>query len=217
MELVPSAEKLAPNVNPFGLTEQELQFAEAYAVWENGAKAAEFAGLAGGSSTASKWLQDDRIRGEIARIRNRSFRFKAQGKLTKSASEVLELMQDVAFASPLDLLVEDPDTGKVRFKRLKDIPQDVRNAVKSVTVSKDGAVNIQMIDRWQAIQMLARYHGVGTKILPGEGEAVPEEAAEGETKAPEPQLNKQIPATLENVVRLNAERLRGSVLGGKSS
>lgn len=216
MEPVPSAAQMAPNLNPFGLSEQELKFAEAYAVWENGQRAADFAGYGGGSSTASKLLQDDRIRAEIARQRNRSYRYKPQGAADKTAGEVLELIQDIAFASPLDLLVQDPDTGKVRFKRLKDIPQDVRNAIKSVTVGKDGSVNIQLLDRWAAIQRLAGFHGVGTKMLPGDGRTVAEDLPpEGEEPAPEP--TKQLPVTLENVVKLNADRIRRGVLDGKSS
>lgn len=208
-----------PQLNPFGLTEQEMKFAHAYAIWQSGVRAATFAGYAGGSSTASKLLNDSRIRGEVARAMNKALRFKSEAPgLAQQANEVIQLVQDVAFANPLDLVVRGDD-GKYRFKRLEDIPDNVKNAIKSVRI-KDGEVTVELLDRWQAIQLMAKFHQLGTRMIPGDPKTVPEQAAEDEAAAAARDITPPVPSmplNHENVVRMNAGRLADSVLRGAKS
>lgn len=210
-----------PELNPFGLTHKELQFAHAYAIWENGERAAQHAGYRGGSSTASKLLTDSRIRGEIQRLMKRQMTLKSERPTGQKASDVINLVEDIAFANPLELLVRGDD-GKVRYKRLEDIPDQLKRAIKSVRIdAKSGEVVVELMDRWAALLQLAKFHGLGSKILPGDGRTVAEQQADDDpapgAKDVTPPPVPAIPLNHENVVRMNGSRIAQAVLGGTAT
>jgi hypothetical protein len=202
-----------PDLNPFRCTEQELIFCQAFAIWENGAEAARIAKFEGGSSTASKLLTKDHIRSEIARIRAKSLRIK-ETPIDASAGQLLTLLNAIATANPLDMLDISSNGTTVKLKRIKDIPADLRMAVKSIKIGKDGIPIIEFLDRWKAIEMLCRIHGLGSRFLPGDSRPISEqEDLPNELPATAPVS--AAPLTLENVVKSNAGRLASSILSGK--
>jgi phage terminase small subunit len=69
-----------------------------------------------------------------------------------------EEVQRIAFANPFELIKSLSSTGKLKVKTLRDIPNRLKPAVKSIKQLKDG-VEITFHDKVAALEMLAKHFG----------------------------------------------------------
>lgn len=203
---------LTPEINPFQLTHTELQFAFAQAHWDNLAKAAEFAGLNGRSSSGRKMLDKPHVAAEVARLKAEMAKLPALPEATDQA-ETRAVMHAIVHAELTDAWLIDKD-GVATLKAVKDMPAGLRKAIKRITVRKGGIVDIELYDKIAAARVLEGRTTMRRFTVPIGGESVPlEGGVEGEIlppSTPAPAGARAI--TYEEFVSGNGDEIRNTIL-----
>lgn len=175
-----------PNLNPFGLTQQELRFCWGYATGLNGKQAAEYAGYAGGSSTATKLLQRQDMASEIRRIGNVQLAAK-KVEAPGDKGKILDRLWEIGTLNIADAYITDERTGKLRPKALHAMPQATQRAIKRIRIVKGEVADIEFHDSMAALaKLLPYYHtrpngsGGATIPIPGETEEPTERLETGD-------------------------------------
>ena len=79
--------------------------------------------------------------------------------------DILVLMVDILRASVFDF-VDVREDGKVKLRKVSDIPQYALNAAKRFVVKGDGSITVELHDVLKVIDMLGRRMGLFTPIRP---------------------------------------------------
>lgn len=135
------------------MTDKEKVFCRAYIVSYNGSKAAIEAGYdeSWAYQAAHRLLKKAHIKREIARLG------KARNKrLDITADKVKTEIAKIAFVD-VQGLIKHFDGQKLLFNSLDDVPDQIRPAIKSIKVDKDGCVGIKLWSKENALKMLAEH------------------------------------------------------------
>lgn len=162
------------------MTPKRLAFAREWLIDFNGGQAAIRAGFSekGASTTATRLLSNPKVQVEIARLA--AIR---EEKLDLSADRTLLEIARIAFADIRNVVEwithgvgtvdlpdpEDPEGepitleighSQVRLKDSKKLDADTAAAISEIRQNKDGALVVKMHSKPQALDLLARHHGL---------------------------------------------------------
>lgn len=188
-EILPPAPEgpIAPNLNPLGLTEEEARFARTFVEKGSLAAAARAAGLEGGSSMGRKVLDRPHVAAEVARLAiDKGQDLIVDEPLTISVDQVITALFAISTASILDAYEQHED-GTIGVKRLDQLPESVKAAVKSIKQDAKGKVSIELYSKMDALKVLMSFFEQRTRKAPPklpanpDDEQVPAQATLSET------------------------------------
>lgn len=176
-EILPPAPEgpIAPSLNPNALTEEEAIWARTFADTGNMAKATRAAGLKGQGSMGRKILDRPHVAAEVARLAiDKGTDLVIDEPLTISVDQVITALFAISTASILDAYEQDAE-GAITVKRLDQLPESVRAAVKSVKQDAKGKVLIELYSKMDALKALMSFFESRTRKAPPKLPANPDE------------------------------------------
>jgi len=207
-----------PELNPYGLTQQELLFAQAYAVWGNLGDACRFAGYRGDHSTGRNILDRPHVAGAVRWLREKAAQQTLQPiDIAVNGNEVMGELWKIAQANIIDAFNQDPETGALTIKRLCDIPRSLHSAIKSIKISAKGDITLELHDKLAALRMVA--YQVSNRRIPRPGSPEDDEPIDdaAETNPTPPDVTGRKTLTYEEVVKANGDKIRRRIISAKSA
>ncbi len=152
--------------NPYGLTDQQIRFAEAY--HKGGCTSAYKAALEAGYSENYANVSGHKLLGIV-----REYLIEVKGEIREKSliekQEILQLLKNALFLDPLDVFgeemtSEDEETGinssvfLPTLKDLRNVPKQIRQLITTIKPTRQG-FEVQFIDKNRAIDTINRMLG----------------------------------------------------------
>lgn len=166
---------IAPGLNPLGLTEEEALFARKFVETGNLAAATRAAGLKGQASMGRKILDRPHVAAEVARLAiDRGTDLVVDEPLTISVDQVITALFAISTASILEAYEQDAE-GTITVKRLDELPESIKVAVKSVKQDAKGKVSIELYSKMDALKVLMSFFEQRSRKAPPKLPTSPDE------------------------------------------
>lgn len=104
-------------------------------------------------SNASRLANSSKVSARINQI------MKERAEQSKVKRETVEkVLMDIVTADPADVFLIDEKTGRIRVKNAKQLPRNVRNALKTIRNNK-GVISYEFNGKTEAARLLGSWNG----------------------------------------------------------
>ena len=140
--------------NPFQCSQRELKLVASYMSGETKKQAAIDGGYTGNNPSryGREVMMRERVRQEITRQANKQAR-----DITYDPAKVLHCLVMIAEANLVDGIMYTKNGVKPKLRDLSTMPPEVKYAIKSVKIGKNGTLTIELHDKIQALRMLGEF------------------------------------------------------------
>lgn len=151
------------------LTNKQELFAQHYAIHGDATAAYRAAGYSTDCKPeaqhrcASRTKQKAQVIARIAELQAR-VKQRAEEKFDLTVDKILARLQTIAFADASDFYKWDA-TGNVSFKTPDQMTPEIRQCITHIeeTRGNSNTVTLKLVDKMQALQLLAKHLGIGAK------------------------------------------------------